>query len=274
MIGIEPEEIQALCSLLDDPDPAVQRAVRGRFSELGPSSAPFLRAALERLEGETAEEWVRLLHEWEEEGLLGDWTELLERPEPDLEEGAFLLARWRDRDLDVAAYVRILDEMADQARESVSSAVEYERGLVLARFLCERWGFRGNAEDYYNPDNSFLNRVIESRKGIPISLSLVFILVGRRLGLPVAGVDMPVHFLARYGDESEGVLVDMYHGGVAVSRSDAIRFLLRAGITPAADHFAPASSRTVLLRMVRNLVAVGLRDPNHADLRVLERWLR
>ena len=114
---------------------------------------------------------------------------------------------------------------------------------VLAHVLGRQLGFRGDDEDYDNPDNSMLDLVLERRRGLPILCSVVWIEVGRRLGMPIRGVGLPGHFVVGWFGDGDPVLADPFHGGVPVA--DA----------PAADRIAPTPVHMTALRMLSNLVA-------------------
>ena len=118
-------------------------------------------------------------------------------------------------------------------------------------------GFRGNNEHFSDPNNSYINCVIEARRGIPVTLCTIFILLGRRLGLPVFGVNMPAHFLAKYQDDKHEVFFDIFNGGNPIMKEQCIQFLVKAGIKPQAKYFQSATGQTILLRMICNLLAVS-----------------
>jgi regulator of sirC expression with transglutaminase-like and TPR domain len=182
------------------------------------------------------------------------WHAVLGSEPVDLERGAFLLALYRFPTLDVGSYRERLDALAAAARPAVEAADGGERALALAQVLGEEHGFDGNRDSYYDPNNSYLNRVLDRRTGIPISLSVVYLLVADRLGLPMCGVNMPAHFLVRYADGGgQDLLLDPFNGGQVVSRETCVRILLRTGLRPAPAYFDCAPARAVLLRMVRNL---------------------
>ena len=116
----------------------------------------------------------------------------------DLAAGALLIAAHEYPALDVAAYLAQLNDMADVLRRRLRPDIgPSDTVIALNHYLFDELGFRGNAADYYDPRNSFLNDVLERRLGIPISLSVLYIAVGRRLGLPLEGVSFPSHFLVR-----------------------------------------------------------------------------
>jgi len=130
----------------------------------------------------------------------------------DAAELALLLARDEYPDLDVEAYLSELAGMAHEAKNYMRGTLE-ARVTGLCRFLFHEMGFRGNVQEYYDSRNSYLNQVIDRRRGIPISLSLVAMAIGRRAGLEVVGVGLPGHFVAKAVADGQEVLFDPFHGG-------------------------------------------------------------
>jgi regulator of sirC expression with transglutaminase-like and TPR domain len=176
---------------------------------------------------------------------------------PDLEEGLFLLARFKSPEATEAAYGPILERMAAGLRKRVSDSVE--PGEVVAavrRYFYGEEGFCGNRWDYYDPDNSFIHRVLERKTGIPISLASAMLLVTRRVGLPFYGVGMPGHFLLRYGSGENGILIDPFNSGEVLER-EAIRTSFESrGLEFRDSYLAPMGTREILGRTLRNLIAI------------------
>ena len=127
---------------------------------------------------------------------------------------------------------------------------------MLGRYLFMEQGFRGNTKNYYEADNSYLNRVMDRRTGIPISLSTLYLLVGRRLGLPLAGVGMPGHFLVKFDSERYKMFVDCFNGGALLTEKDCARFLMQAGYGFDEKYLAKSSTRAILVRTLKNLAAI------------------
>ncbi|NBC84614.1 MAG: hypothetical protein GVY25_00280 [Bacteroidetes bacterium] len=246
-------EVNALVRLLDDPDEDVQEQVQNRLTDLGREAMPALRRAYDASQGEQRrqiDEVVRRLH-WND--IQTAWHAILGADEPNLERGAFILALYRFPGLDVEAYQEILDEWADRVEERVMRSVGVDRARVLMEFLADEIGLTGNRDDYDDPNNSYLNRVIDRRLGIPISLAVIALSVADRLAIPLYGVGMPAHFLVKYSDARGEVYFDVFNDGQPVSREECVRFLLRAGIQPKPAYFEAAPPTEILLRMVRNL---------------------
>ncbi|MBD0371262.1 MAG: tetratricopeptide repeat protein [Pyrinomonadaceae bacterium] len=167
------------------------------------------------------------------------------------------------RNIEVEHYLSQLDELAAEARSflEASQAGETE---AFNYFLFELKRFTGNQLDYYDPRNSFLNEVMDRRVGIPITLSVVYMEVGRRAGLDVEGIGMPGHFIVRVRELglSEALLVDPFHG-VMLTREDCqdrLDTVYDGLVSLSEEHLRAASTPEILVRMLRNLKAVYTRS--------------
>ncbi len=188
-----------------------------------------------------------------------------------LAEAALLIAAEEYPQLPSGPYLRRLEQLAERVRDRLSDETA---PLVLlqelSRVLFQEEGFRGNAEDYYDPRNSFLNDVLDRRLGIPITLSVVYLEVGWRLGLPLEGVNFPGHFLVRYEGEALRILVDPFQGGELRFEGDAQALLDRVygGSVPLqAEYLRPAGRKDILGRILANLKGIYLNA--HDDVRAL-----
>jgi regulator of sirC expression with transglutaminase-like and TPR domain len=177
-----------------------------------------------------------------------------------LAEAALLIAAEEYRDLDVAAWQERLTALGHRAAERITP----EMGLgpavgALRQLLAEEEGFRGNAEDYYDPRNSFLNDVLDRRLGIPITLSLVYMEAGRRAGLPVQGIGLPGHFVVQAERAGARCLLDPFHGGRELDEAACNALLARVhgpGARLLPEHLQPVTGRQILIRMLANLKGV------------------
>ncbi len=181
-----------------------------------------------------------------------------------LAEAALLLAQAVDPTVDVSAYLRQFDDWASHlnARLHEHTSDAAERIEVLNRFLFDELGFAGDGEHFFDPRNSFLNTVIDRRLGIPISLAVVYIELGRRIGLPLEGVSFPGHFLVTLPVRHGAVVLDPYTEGVSLEMGDLERLYRQvdqdapASSTQLAALLAPASLSDILIRMLRNLKGI------------------
>jgi regulator of sirC expression with transglutaminase-like and TPR domain len=195
-----------------------------------------------------------------------DLARLFDQPEEsiDLGRAALLLARAEYPEMDVQAEVGRLDVLAAQAAPYLSPGPDAAGRLGgLRAFLAEVCGFRGNEQDYYDPKNSFLNRVLDSRTGIPITLSVVYMEIGRRLGLPLKGVGLPGHFLVKYQDPGNVLFLDPFNGGRTVTSAECREMVTQMyqGRIPFQEEFlAGVSKKYIVLRMLNNLRGIYLQN--------------
>lgn len=264
-VPTSPGEVNALAQLLDDPDADVQASVQARLTELGHQAVPALLAARDDADAHLRPLIEDAIHDLHFDHVQQAWSLVMDAPAVSLERGAFLFALYRFPDLDIPSYRRRLDAFADEARPQVERASGVERAFALADVMCNTLGFAGNEEHYYDPNNSYLNQVIDRRLGIPISLSVVYLLLGNRLNLPVYGVNLPAHFLVKYVSDNGEVYLDLFNGGEYVSREACLRFLLKAGVKPRPAYFQAADPKPILLRMGRNLLAIA-RETDQTDM--------
>src|SRR5207247_8146622 len=155
---------------------------------------------------------------------------LIERPHGEfrLAEGALLIAQEEYLSLDVPAYLRRLDAMAEVVSSRLGLEIDPQRIVAqLNVYLFDEQGFRGNQEQYYDTRNSFLNDVLERKTGIPITLSVVYIELARQVGLPIVGVGMPGHFLVRYSAQPTVFWIDPFHHGQILTQEDCQQLLAR-----------------------------------------------
>lgn len=159
--------------------------------------------------------------------------------------------------LDVSACMAELDELATAVRPYLRyTQSRSDQAEVVATYLFEDQGFRGNMSDYFDPRNSFLNEVLDRRLGIPITLSVLFVAVARRLDLPAYGVNLPGHFVAAVQSEEEDLFFDPFHGGARITYADCAELVRTT--SGYQGHFQrtwlmPARSRDILARMLHNL---------------------
>jgi regulator of sirC expression with transglutaminase-like and TPR domain len=204
----------------------------------------------------------------------------------DLAHACLLIAEDAYPGLAVERYLGDIERLALRLRSRMPQAgAAEERVAVLNEFLYEELGFRGNADDYYDPRNSYLNEVLDRRTGIPITLAVLYMILGRRAGLPLEGVSFPGHFLVRLRLRSGVLVLDPFAGGMPQSEADLRSRLQRvippgvAGDVPVADlpldqFVEAAGKRQIHSRLLRNLKAI-YRDTDQPErlLAVLNRML-
>lgn len=273
---LSPASIEALTKLevpplnLDAIDETEIQAL-GQSDEL--ASRELVRRALE-LEKQ-AERLKQLAGDVRLSGTLQSLRGLSELPEDQrLLTGALWIAALDDPDLDVAAYQSRVDEMAAEIRQALDDEADAERKREgLHRYLFDQNGYHGSRSEYYHRANSHLSRVIDDREGLPITLAILYIELGRRLGLTVDGIGLPGHFVVQHSwGEKDTQIIDVFERGAAIDRSQAEQIVMeRAGRLMRPSDLAPQSANQILTRVLNNLIGVAGREQDgEAMLRYCE----
>lgn len=160
-------------------------------------------------------------------------------------------------DLNVQAYLSRIDWLAESARPLIPGELTLaNRSKALAEFLFQKMEFRGNTLAYSDPRNSYLNEVLDRRLGIPISLSVIYVAVARRLDLPASGVGLPGHFIVSIQDLSRTIYLDPFNGGVRLSQSECLQLVKHTTGYDGPikrDWLLPVTPQDILVRMLKNL---------------------
>ncbi|MEP7235237.1 MAG: transglutaminase-like domain-containing protein [Ignavibacteriota bacterium] len=270
--GTPDGEFNSLLSLLDDPDDRIASAVEERLRQRGPLVLNPLLDFIDLSADDLAKRRATVLaKEFNETILLDEFTALRRKIDQKkrgaLEEGAFLVARHAYPRLDKDFYSAELDALSGMLLDRIKGIMAPSEVLrAMNEFFFREKGFRGNHDNFHDPDNSYINQVLDRRIGIPISLSVIYVLVaGHRLGLPISGVSTPGHFLIRYdGICEEPLFVDAYNNGTILREKDIKKFLYSSGLPYYESFIRPASARMILLRMIRNLIVL-YRDSKDTD---------
>jgi regulator of sirC expression with transglutaminase-like and TPR domain len=264
----------AIARLLRDNDPATVQLVKSQLLQNPGDNAAHIRDLLGRTDDAVVSAHARDILATIEAAQAGEEFDLLCRffPEDgDIESACWLLARCLTPGVDPAPAVRQLDQWGrDLASRLARLKSDEERVAELGGFLGGHVGLRGNTENYYHPDNSMLPRVIESKLGIPISLTLLYIIVGRRAGLRVEGINLPGHFIARVGE----ILFDPFHRGRVLSAADCEGILRKQNLRPHASYLTVASSRLILIRTLANLLYIFQETNRDSDRDRVAEWLK
>jgi regulator of sirC expression with transglutaminase-like and TPR domain len=253
---LDENQRKALISLLADEDLAVYRTVRQNLLSQGPIAAQWLRQhtlsndpLLRRRAQEITDHFSRINAD----------TDLLafclnQGEDFDLEQGVLLLARTQYPNINIEAYAALLDDLAGELRQRLDFSAEPELILhTISEYLFAELKFLGDETNFYDPDNSYLNRVLDRRKGNPISLSVVFLFLARRLRLPVVGIGLPGHFVCRYQSSRHEIYIDPFRRGRLLSKSDCVKYVMQLRHRFDESCLAPVSARRILLRICANL---------------------
>ena len=266
----------ALLNLLADEDRAIYQTVRQKILSYGPQATEWLRPhvlcsdpALRRRAQEIVLHFER---QAADNRFLGFC--LKHGEDFDLEQGAWLLAQTRHPEINREAYQALLDHYASELRERMDAGSDAKNLLrTINHYLFVELGFSGNEKNYYDPEYSYLNRVIDRRTGNPINLCLVYILVARRLRLPIIGIGMPGHFVCRYQTSASEIFIDPFNRGKFLTKGDCIQYLVNGNYSVRDDYLAPVSPRRMMLRICGTLHQIYLHLEQKEDATRLQRYL-
>jgi len=271
------ELIPALITLLGDPDPKVHRPVRQRLLSLRGDALPALEAAratswcsstMARIDGV-----IGCIQALEMDHHLESFARL-PVGEIDLERGCALLGSIAYPEHTDAALAATLDQLAVGLTARLARCTTLtERVEILCTHLFEDHRLRGDVAAGDDPDDGFLHRVIERRKGLPIALSTITVLVGRRVGLPIYGVGMPCHYIVKAAEGDEEILFDPWSGGAPLTRAHCIGLLGSWGIPFQDAYLETTPARATLARMCRNLIRPYWERGDHQHLGHVVRFL-
>jgi regulator of sirC expression with transglutaminase-like and TPR domain len=208
------------------------------------------------------------------------FTEAVTGPENrlDLGRAALLIASEEYPGLDILRYVAKLEAIAAAVRPGVSTTDDPILKIEhLNWYVFEERGFRGNSQEYYDQRNSFLNDVLDRRLGIPITVSIVYIEVGRRVGMPLQGVGMPGHFIVKYTEPGEGIYIDPFNKGRVLSREACEELIQQVYGEPVPFQeafLATVTKKQILARLLMNLKAIYIHTKDYLKaLSAVERLL-
>lgn len=254
--------LKALVRLLDEEE-RFAGIIQEHLLRAGVAALPYLKDACHSSNPVVRERagyiahrlrFERLKEEFRRYAALSDW-------EMDLEVGAFLVARYGYPDVEIAYCSRELDRIA----HSIGALLKDEMYMddvveIINRTLFDQEGFRPDNRRFYDPENSYVNRVIERRTGIPITLSLIYLLIAERLQLPISGVAVPGHFLVRYDGPFETLWIDPFNEGAVLTRDDCEELLRAMGCPVTDEYLKPCTTRQIIARMLNNLAQVFTRE--------------
>jgi regulator of sirC expression with transglutaminase-like and TPR domain len=256
----------ALIGLLDDPSPVVQKAIEVEFARLGSDGVAILQKAAREMPAESrthAEKLLAAMVPPDPGQLLSNFIKEFQY---DLETGFFLINKVISPDLEIGQVRRNLDFLADRCRElGVLPAPAREQCNLINRVIFHEFGFRGALEDYENPLNSCIDAVLQRRRGLPLTLSVIYILVAQRLGLDLEPIGLPGHFMVGCFHGDRPFYVDPFERGRFRELSDIRNMLERQKVAPELHHVVPIPVSEVLCRACRNLV-------QHFDNRKEPKW--
>lgn len=274
------KSLQALIALIEDPDEQIFAHVRDRLLEYGPDAIKYLETSWEEQDfGLLFQSRIEaLIHEIQFEECKRQLSGWYASTSKDLLKGAIIIAKYQYPGLDEKVIFDFVERMRrDCWLELNPNMTAFESVGVINKIFFGQYGFKGNASNYNSPLNSYINTVIETKKGNPLSLSILYSVVAQQLELPIYGVNLPNHFILAYMDDNGisqflsnsneyGVLfyINTFSKGSLFQKDDIDQFLNSIQQTPEPGHFQPCSNSDILRRMLTNLIS-SFQQVGHAE---------
>lgn len=257
MAALDDKALRSLVTLLEEDDPASLALVRRKILGVGAAIMPYLDELRPAATPEMAIRLESVAGELRFQDLRREFVRLALAKTPELEDGSMLISRFGFADVDPGVYRAWLDKVAAAiAADLPADAGIGESVRRLSNHVFQSLGFAGNETRYYDADNSYLSRVIDTRRGIPVTLTVLMLLLARRLKLPLYGVGAPGHFLAGFKEGGASLFVDCFRGGRLMTLPEVKRMLVRNGYEWRPEIGKPVGSREILARMLRNLISI------------------
>ncbi|MCZ6671630.1 MAG: transglutaminase-like domain-containing protein [Verrucomicrobia bacterium] len=246
--------LQAIQGLMDDPSPAVRQAVVDELIKLGSAGRNFLNDLCKGSNLENRRYALSIIEILDKDSPVQMFKRFINSLNYELESGYFLLSRVEEPELKIADYMQKLDDMALRCQTLFTAPLSpRDRCRILNRVIFHEYGFTGNRSDYNNPQNTFIHSLFETRKGLPISLSILYLMVARRLELDLEPVGIPGQFMVGCFLEKEPFFIDVYENGVFRGLEDLLYYLEANQLEADLGHFGPCPVGEVLCRCCRNL---------------------
>lgn len=273
--------VRAMISLLDDEDESVFSTVSQHLTKLAgadsPEAAEIMRLMIEK-KNETSQPLSdrieKLIDNIQYDKLAPQFRQAL-LDNASLEDLTFLIAKIGYPSVNVSKYKRILDSLESKIRTEYFSEpmTEINKVFMLSVVLYDREGYSGNSSNYYAPDNSFINCVMDRKLGIPITLGTLYLILAQRVGLPIYGVNMPAHFMLKYERDHHELFIDPFNKGRILEKQDCIRFLMNSGYGYVEQYLTRSGSMEICERMLNNLRNSYNESGNKLKLELIERYL-
>lgn len=253
---LKEKEIKALVVLLDDEDHEVVSHVEDKIMSVGTSIIPMLEAEWESTFNPIIQGKIEdLVHELQFELLKERFLDWKESGAEDLMEGLWIVATYQYPDLEIEELRLEIDQLHHELwRHMEEEMMPYDRIKVFNEVFFNQFKFRANTKNFHSPANSMINSVLETKKGNPISLCAIYLMLAQKMDLPIFGVNLPNLFILTYKLEKESFYINVFNRGLIFTRSDIDNYLENLQLQPQDIFYDPCSHLDIVLRALRNLI--------------------
>lgn len=270
------KEIKALISLLDDEDPEVTQHVEDKILSLGGDIIPYLETEWEGSFNAIIQRKIEeLVHELQL-GIMSDRLQTWKNGGSlDLLEGMWIISTYLYPDLTLEKLKTTIDQLYFdiwvQFQDEMNSTDQLQR--INSMFFGE-FKFAANTKNFHSPSNSMINIVLETRRGNPITLCVIYLLIAQRLGLPVYGVNLPNLFVLTYKNDQNQFYINVFNRGIIFTKTDIDHYITQLNIKPKEIFYQPCSNLAIIQRVLRNLILSYEKTGDHDKSKELENILK
>jgi len=271
-------ELRSLVALLDDDDPDVLQHIEQKLLSLGSTVIPFLEEEWGELKDIYHQQRLEnIIHQLQLNELIQEFIDWHSTKEQDLLHGVYLICKYRFPEYSKQQLINAIEKLRlDVWLEMNFEMSPYDKVRIINYILYQIHGFKGNVENYHDPSNSFINQVLETKKGNPILLSTIYVLIAQRLNIPIYGVNLPQHFVLAYLEEIGSKQVGMrfndiedmltnsgkilfyinaFNGGSIFTKTNLEQFLQQINVSAQHNFLVPCSNLDMVKRILRNLAS-------------------
>jgi regulator of sirC expression with transglutaminase-like and TPR domain len=259
------DEIKALLKLLDDPDEQIYNMISEKLIKQGYSVIPQLEKTWEQAFDEKVQERLEILIQEIQQNSakqgLEDWVK---SEKQELFKGALLIAKHQYPDINFEYYEKIIDEIQkDIWLEINENLTALEKVRIINHIFFKIYKFAGNAANFYAPQNNYINHVMETKKGNPITLAIIYSTIAQRLNIPIYGVNLPKNFIVAYKNEfSESddpqnqilFYINPFNKGSILGKKEIDYFIKQQKLKPQKEYYLPCSNVEIMQRLINNLI--------------------
>lgn len=255
MSELTPAQLDALVSLLDDPDMEVKNHVRDKIASLGAEIIPFLEQKWETsFNPEIQKEIEELVHDLQFSLVKSRFAEWRDTEDRDLLTGLWILNTYQYPDIEFEKLNAEMHQIYFEVWTSFKNDLQpYDQVKIINNVLFNTLRFSANTKNFHSPANSMLASVLDSKKGNPLSLCAIYLLVAKKLGLPIYGVNLPNLFVLTYKSADITFYINAFNKGLTFNRNDILNYLEHLKIEPKEYFFEPCAHLDIILRSLRNL---------------------
>lgn len=277
MVSIPQSEIKAIGKLLKSCDEGTLRLLEEQLKEFDIKTLKKVNDELPLDDIDGRAQFLNLVLKIKREKLKGEFSNWCLNTSSTLEEGAFLVASFSNPYLDSPLYSEQFDEWTSTLSNNLKKIkLDNDPTSIINEinhFLFIELKFKGNKENYYDPENSFIDKVIERKKGNPILLSVIYLVITNKLGLPFSGVNMPAHFLVQYLDTLEPILIDPFNQGEIITKLGCQERIKALKLVWQEDYLSSPTKKQVIIRMMQNLINIYQKEGNAELKEYLENYV-